>query len=78
MHVYEYVCLSPKLLITSGMIWTSYDWLNKFYSFYMAAVVDIISRHGLRIDARHTNQPYKNKLELYKPLIHIYSRLKQF
>ena len=26
------VCLPPRLLITSGVIWTKYDWLNKFYS----------------------------------------------
>ena len=38
------VCLPPRLLITSGMIWTIYDWLNKFYSFYMATVVIIGSR----------------------------------
>ena len=44
------VCLPPRLLITSGMsgtIWTLYDWFKKFYSFYMAAVVDIVSRHSL-------------------------------
>ena len=28
------VCPSLRLLITSGMMWTQYDWLNKFYSFY--------------------------------------------
>ena len=29
--VYVCVCVSaPKLLITSGVIWTTYDWLNKF------------------------------------------------
>ena len=29
------VCACPplRLLITSGMIWTPYDWLNKGYSF---------------------------------------------
>ena len=35
-----HVCLPPKLVITSGMIWTPYDWSNKFYGFYMAAVVE--------------------------------------
>ena len=39
----------------------------------MAAVVDIVSRHGLSIDPCHTNQPNKSKLELYKPLIHNYN-----
>ena len=39
------VCVSTpeELLLTSGVIWTQYDWLNNFYSFYMAAVVGIIS-----------------------------------
>ena len=36
------VCLLPWLLITSGMIWIPYNWLHKFYNFYMAAVVNII------------------------------------
>ena len=40
------VCLCLRLLITSGMIWTSHDWLNKFYSCYMATVVVIISGRG--------------------------------
>ena len=31
-----------RLLITSGVIGTPYDWLNKLYSFYMAAVVIVI------------------------------------
>ena len=38
-------CLSSRLLITSGMIWIPYDWLNKFCNFYVAAlVIGIISR----------------------------------
>ena len=37
------VCLPPRLLITSGVIWTQYDWLNKFYCCYMATVIDIVS-----------------------------------
>ena len=47
------VCVSPppRLLITSGVIWTPYDWLNKFYSFYMATAVIIGSGRGLRIEA---------------------------
>ena len=43
----------------------------------MAAIVGIISRHGLRIEGRHRNQPNKIKLTLYKPLLHLYSHLKQ-
>ena len=31
--LYVCVCPSPRLLITSGVIWTPYDWLNNFYSF---------------------------------------------
>ena len=35
------VCVCPplRLLITSGMICTPYDWLNKFYNCYMTNVV---------------------------------------
>ena len=43
----------------------------------MAAIVGIISRHGLRIEASHRNQANKSKLALYKPLLCLYSRLKQ-
>ena len=40
-HVHEHACmrtcvcvsLPPKTLITSGMIWTLCDWLNKFMAF---------------------------------------------
>ena len=28
------VCTPLRPLITSGVIWTTYDWLNKFYSCY--------------------------------------------
>ena len=45
-----------------GMIWTLYDWLNEFYSFYMAATVVIDSGRGLKIKASHGNQPNKCKL----------------
>ena len=42
------VCVStPRLLITSDVMWTPYDWSNKFHGFYMAAVVDINSGHGV-------------------------------
>ena len=64
------VCLPPRLLITSGVIWTPYDWLNKFYSFYAAAVLSIISRHDLSIDAQCENQLNLHKLALYKLSIH--------
>ena len=64
------VCVPTlRLLITSGMIWTPYDWLNKLWSFYIAAVVIFSSGSGLRIQACHRNQPNKSKLELYKPLL---------
>ena len=45
---------SPRLLqlvALHGPHWTPCDWLNKFYRFFMPAVVGIISRHGLSIDA---------------------------
>ena len=55
----------------------------------MAAIVGIVSRHGLTIEARRRNQPNKeksglgtrlpnkSKLALYKPLLRLYSHLKQ-
>ena len=43
----------------------------------MAAIVGIISRRGLRIEVRRRNQPNKSKLLLYKPLLRLYSHLKQ-
>ena len=43
----------------------------------MAAIVDIVSRRGLRIEARRRNKPNKSKLALYKPLLCLYSHLKQ-
>ena len=41
--------------MTSGVIWIPYDWLNKFYSFFMATAVIIASRRGLRIELCHGN-----------------------
>ena len=43
----------------------------------MAPIVNIVSRRGLRIGVRHRNQPNKSKLALYKPLLRLYSHLKQ-
>ena len=54
-----------------------YDWLNKFYSLYMTAIVGFVSRRGLWIEVRHKNQPNKSKLALYKRLLYWNSHLKQ-
>ena len=43
----------------------------------MAAIVGIVSRRGLRIEACRRNQTNKSKLALYKPLLCLYSHLKQ-
>ena len=43
----------------------------------MAAIVGIVSRRGLRIEARRRNQANKSQLALYKPLLCLYSHLKQ-
>ena len=43
----------------------------------MEAIVGIVSRRGLRIEARRRNQSNKSKLALYKPLLRLYSHLKQ-
>ena len=43
----------------------------------MAAVVGIVSRCGLRIEAYHRNQPNESKLSQVKLWIHFNSHLKQ-
>ena len=43
----------------------------------MAAIVGIVTRRGLRIEVHHRSQPNKSKLALCKPLLHLYSHLKQ-
>ena len=65
-----YVCVSSlKAIITSGVICTPYGWLNKVYSFYVAAVVITSSGHDLRIEAHHRNHHKKCKIALHKPLL---------
>ena len=52
------VCVSaPRLLITSSVMCdiAPYDWLNKFYGFYMAAVVGIDSGCDVSIYMRRGN-----------------------
>ena len=49
------VCPRPRLFITSGVLWTPYVWLNKFYSCYMATVVVIVNGRGLGIVTHHTH-----------------------
>ena len=74
------VCPPPRLVTASDVMWhdmNPYDWLNKFYSFYMAAIVGIISIRGFRIEACCRNQPNKTELTLYKPLLYFYSHLEQ-
>ena len=50
-------------------------WLVKpsYTAFYAEAIVSIISKRGLSIDACHENQPNKCKLALYKLSIHFKS-----
>ena len=43
----------------------------------MAAIVNIVSKRGLKNEAHHRNQLNKSKLALYKPLVYFYSNLKQ-
>ena len=62
---FENVCPPPRLLISSGMIWTPYDWLNKHYNFYMAAVVVIGDGCGLRIEVCRRNQRNESTPWLY-------------
>ena len=59
----------PKAI---SMIWHDIDLIQlvkQFYSFYMAAVVGINTRHGHSIDTRHKNQPCVSKLVLYNLLL---------
>ena len=72
-HACVRACVSTQgyYVLTSGGIWTLYDWLKKFYSFCMAAVVVIISRPNPSIDAHHRNQPSMSELMLYKVLIYL-------
>ena len=67
-----HVCVCMRLYVcvplTSGVIWTPYDWLSKGCSFYVAGVIIISSGCALRIEA-HKNQPNKSKPSLYKPLL---------
>ena len=51
------VCVlsAPQLLITISRILIPYDWLNKLYSFYVAAVVGIVNRCGVSSDAHCRN-----------------------
>ena len=58
MRVYVCVCLYPRLLITSGVMWHDMDLIrlvNKFYSCYMPTVVIIVNGHGLGINTRCGN-----------------------
>ena len=43
----------------------------------MGALVGIISRCTLTIEACHRKQPNKSKLALYKPLLYFYNHLNQ-
>ena len=45
-----------------SILWTPYDWFEQSFRFYMAAMVSISSRHGLRIKVCCKNQPNKSKL----------------
>ena len=51
-YIFVCMCVSPplRLLRIGGIMWHDmdlYDWLNKFYSCYMAAAVGIVSTHDL-------------------------------
>ena len=48
-----------------------------FCNFYMAAVVGIVSRCGLRIEVHCSNKPNKTKVVLYKLLLSLQTHLKQ-
>ena len=66
---------AQRILTTSGMIWTPYDLLKKFYGLYVVALVGIISRCYLSIDTHYGNQFNKRKLAVCKLSIHFGSSL---
>ena len=71
MHVF--VCLPPRLLITSSGVQIQCKWLNKLYSFCVGAEVD----HGLSINMHYRNQWKRNKLAMYSLLLHLNSHLEK-
>ena len=60
-HACVRICVHPKAIndwdCVIGTMWTKCDHLNKFYSFYKAAVVGIVSKHSLCIKPHNKNQP---------------------
>ena len=71
--VYVYVSTLKAINNYSGVIETPYDWLTKFYSFYMAAIISNISRHGLiGYEVQRENQCIKSKIVLDKLLLSLY------
>ena len=52
------VCLPPRLLLTSVMMWR--DYVYKLYSIYIASVVGMVSGRGLSIDAHCRKQSNKS------------------
>ena len=68
------VCPPPRPWITSGVIWTLCDWLNKFCclstsSSYTALAIDTVDGRGLSNEARRELLPIKSKVTLYLPFI---------
>ena len=74
--IFVYVCIYFSMIITNGMICTPYDGLNKLYSFYKAAIVDIISCSGLRAKVHHRNQSNKWELALHILLLSLQQSFK--
>ena len=62
------VCVCVCVYLPLMLLMTT-DVVSKVYSFTLAAVVDVISRHDHRIDVRHRNQPNKRNPALYKLLV---------
>ena len=40
---------------SGNTVWRLYDWLTKYYGFYIAAVVGIISGRGISVHMRRGN-----------------------
>ena len=55
-----------RLSMSSGMIWTPYDWFNNFCNFCMSTLVtlNVIDSCDLIIEVHHRNQPDKTYCKL--------------
>ena len=59
-HLQTKLSRCDQNFLIDHIVWTPYDWLNKFYSCYMASVVIIPNGCGLGIGMHRRHQPHKS------------------